>query len=397
MKHIIRIATGSLCCIALLMSACTPMDYYYKDLVKKADRVYTGKADSVWTMPGKERMQIAWIAPSDPVAQQIRVFWNNGLDSLTEEVGSPGDTGKLVIPNLDEIRYTFNVVTLGADGNRSLPVELTDEVYGDRFQSTLRNRVLRQASMTPDSIILSWFEEFSETMVHTDVYYQSLSGESKKIRMLPSETDTTLYDMDPNQEITFQSYFLPDSSAIDTFSTESTSANPHDFLVRNFNLTGTGTNTADFMDFALASVQNETSASAAPGNIDLAHLRGASTGHNLIPMTNIAAFRAFSSGFGDRIEAWDTLNDGLLVNLGNDAAHTTLYESLDEKDRAGMQTAYETAAGIETPANRLTLIEAGDIIFFHSVDRDIYVVMQVLRAEASGGLEIDFKVSRPTP
>lgn len=397
MKHFIQIALGSLCSIALLISACTPMDYYYKDLVKKADRVYTGKTDSVWTMPGRERMQIAWIAPADPVAQQVRIFWNNGQDSITAEVGSHGDTGKVIIPNLEEMRYTFNVITLGTDGNHSLPVELTDEVYGERFQSTLRNRVLRQASLTPDSIILSWFEEFSETMVHTDVYYQSLSGETKKIRMLPSENDTTLYDMDPNQEITFQSYFLPDSAAIDTFTTESTSADVNDFLVRNFNLAGVGTSTADFMDFALASVQNETSASKAPGNIDLAHLRGASTGHNLIPMTNIAAFRAFSSGFGDRIEAWDTLNDGLLVNLGDDAAHATLYESLDEKDRAGMQAAFDLAAGIETPVNRLTLIEAGDIIFFHSLDRDIYVAMHVLRAEASGGLEFDFKVSRPTP
>lgn len=395
MKYLIKNVVLCLCSAVLLMNACTPMDYYYKDLITQADRVYTGKADSVWAMPGKERMKIAWIVPADPVAEQIRVFWNNGLDSVTTELGNPGDTGQVIIDGLQEIRYTFNVVTLGSDGNRSLPVELTADVYGDKFQATLRNRVLRQASLTPDSTILSWFEEFSETMIRTDMFYQDKAGDKQMISLLPTVTDTVLKDIDPTKEITFQSFFLPDSMAIDTFSSEVTTADLSDYQLRNLTLEGVGAGTADFIDFTLVSVQKEAGAAERPENIDLAHLRGSSSKHNLTAITNDAGFSAFSSALRNRIREWEPRNHGLLVNLGDDEEYATLYESLVEKDRAAMKAAFDMAASIDEPVGRLTQIQTGDIIFFHSVDRDIYVAIKVVSADEEGDLEITFKVSKP--
>src|SRR5699024_6518507 len=100
--------------------------------------------------------------------------------------------------------------------------------------------------------------------------------------------------IDHTQEITFQSFFLPDSMAIDTFSSEVTVADLSDYQLRNLTLEGVGASTADFIDFALVSVHKEAGAAESPESIDLAHLRGSSSKHNLTAITNDAGFSAFS-------------------------------------------------------------------------------------------------------
>lgn len=393
MNSINRNIVLGICSLLLLIGACTPMDHYYSDLIEGGNRVYTGKADSLWALSGKDRIRMMWISPPDPTADQIRVFWNNGQDSISEPIENQGDTGQVNIAGLSESVHTFNVLTIGNDGNRSLPVEIQAEVFGDTYQSTLRNRVLRQAVMTPDSTSISWHEELSETLVKTDVYYQDKTGGQRQFSIPRQTNDTTLYDIDSAEDISFQSFFLPVPSAIDTFETEITMANLSDYQLRQLTLAGAGTSTADYIDFATVTVHKEAEATLQSENIDIAHLRGSSSKHNLIVMTNQDGFRAFSSSLGDRIQEWPVQNGGLLVNLGGDEEYATLYEDLDEKDRSAMKGAFDTAAETQTPVGRLTQIQTGDIILFNSIDRGIYVAIRILAADDNGDLTIEFKIS----
>jgi len=164
--------------------------------------------------------------------------------------------------------------------------------------------------------------------------------------------------------------------------------------VRNLRLTGVGASTADFIDFSSVVVHKEGTAELNTAAIDVAHLRGSSTSHNFIAITNGPGFGAWTAALRANIEAWPVRNHAELINLGSAAEHVALYESLDERDREAMAAAFEHAKTLHTPTGRLSNVGTGDIIFINSVDRGIIVAIKVVESNPQGGLEIAFKISQ---
>lgn len=385
-----------ICSLSLAgLVACTPMDHYYKDLAKQGDRVYVGKINETNVFAGRERIKISWKNPSDPSMNGVYVYWNNNRDSVFTANVQGLDTGFVHIDGLDEGTHVFNLVTTDAAGNRSLRTEVTGSVYGNRFQNTLRNRVLQSAQVLPAETTLSWFEEFNEAMVSTEFNYTTKAGASKTVFIPRTATEYTLSDVDPNKPVKHRSLFVPQSGAIDTFYTELVSVNLSDYQLREFRLTGTGASTADFINFADLIVHRLAGATESPETIDLAHLRGSTSGHNLNLITNGPGFSAFTAALRTNVEAWPVRNGGWLVNLGSDEQNQQLYDSLDEKNRAAMAAAFETVGNNNTKAVRLTQLAPQDVIFFNSEDRGLYVVIRVLEASSTGDLVIEFKLSKP--
>src|SRR5690606_25055146 len=91
---------GLLCSIGYM--SCTPMDHYYKELVKIGDRIYAGKIDSVWLYSGYSRVKIAWERPTDPSVSRVVVYWNANRDSAIHEMDHLADTGAIIIEGLPE-------------------------------------------------------------------------------------------------------------------------------------------------------------------------------------------------------------------------------------------------------------------------------------------------------
>lgn len=382
-----------LVCI-LLIASCTPMDHYYKDLILLGDRQYAGKPVDVEARAGRDRTQIVWSNPSDPAVSHAIVFWNNYRDSVlvTLDRTTPKDS---VVIDLAEGQYVVNVVTQDEAGNRSLPVEITASSYGDLYQETLRNRVVSNVELLTDSVNVIWNEEFQETMISTELSYIDLDGQTRHVQFAKDSQLVGLAAIDLSKPVSVQGIFLPEPSAIDTFRSEVELLDLSQYQLRELSLVASSTSTAEFINFASVIVQLQADAQANSHNIDLAHLRGATTGHNFIVITDGAGFGAFQAALRTTIESWPTRNHGELVNLGNDPAHLAMYNALDEGDRAGMIDAFNQAAAAKGTTGRLTLIAAGDIILFHSVDRGLYVAIHVLDAPNGGNMNIVFKVSKP--
>ena len=165
--------------------------------------------------------------------------------------------------------------------------------------------------------------------------------------------------------------------------------------VRVLTLTGVGASTSDYIDFVSGSVYKIDEAELQPENIDVAHLRGSSSKHNLISITHGAGFGAFTAALRNRIEAWPTRNLAEMVNLGSAQEYVDLYDSLDENDRVAMEAAHEMAVGLYPPEERLRNLATGDIILLKSVDRGLFVAIKVLEADDSGGITLRFKLSQP--
>lgn len=163
--------------------------------------------------------------------------------------------------------------------------------------------------------------------------------------------------------------------------------------LRTLTLTGVGASTSDYIDFITGTVYSIDDAEMQPENIDVAHLRGTSSRHNLISITNGAGFGAFTAALRARIEAWPVRNLTTMVHLGPEFADR--YAALDEKDRAAMEAAYVEAEGIGEPLERIRNLATGDIIMLKSWGRDLYVAIKVLEANDTGTITIRYKLSQP--
>jgi hypothetical protein len=207
--------------VAMLLS-CGKMDATYREFLKDGEYFYPGRADSLRAHPGDGRIQLSWLKAADPSVTTAKIYWNTRQDSavipLDRLAGS--DTMRVIIENLEENSYTFEVFTQDGNGNISVRSEVLGEVYGDAYRGSLLHRAIQGISFSHEngSLTVAWAPA-EETAIRDSITYKLANGEMR-IQAVPVDEDTTLLrDYSPNDSFHQQSYFLPDSLAIDTFST----------------------------------------------------------------------------------------------------------------------------------------------------------------------------------
>ncbi|NGM90598.1 hypothetical protein G5B35_25185, partial [Parapusillimonas sp. SGNA-6] len=100
------------------------------------------------------------------------------------------------------------------------PTEITARAYGEMFQQTLRNRVIESTSVSSGSVTINWYEEFSETMLHTELRYTDINGNIQEISIPKDSEQTVINDIDMDIPISYRSVFIPEPLALDQFYTE---------------------------------------------------------------------------------------------------------------------------------------------------------------------------------
>lgn len=218
MKHIKLIVCLLVVMGALVWVSCKKQDEWKKYLPAKP-LVYPGMADSITTYPGKNRIMLSWLLISDPTITQAKVFWNNRHDSATVAINrKPGiDTVSIIINNLQETSYTFEVFTYDKEGNRSVPAPVTGKVYGAKYQGTLLNRAVQSVSYSGDTklITIAWAKP-DTVHVGTQLWHTDEQGTDQEITV-DAATNTTVIPWQVGSKIYYQSKYKPASKAIDSF------------------------------------------------------------------------------------------------------------------------------------------------------------------------------------
>jgi hypothetical protein len=202
----------------LLWLSCSKQDEHKKYL-PGAPLVYPGKADSIITFPGNNRIKLSWLLVSDPTITKAKVFWNNRQDSATVDIArKPGiDTVSIIIDRLQETSYTFEIFTYDKEGNKSVPAPVTGKVYGTKYQRSLLNRGVQSVNYSSDTkmVAITWGK--ADTVnVNTRLWYTSEAGEQKVIT-IDSGTYNTSISWKIGSKIYYQSSFKPVPKAIDEF------------------------------------------------------------------------------------------------------------------------------------------------------------------------------------
>lgn len=210
-----------------LLASCTTMDEY-KKISGEKEIIYTGKIEQVEVLPGDGRLQITGICQSDPKIVKCRIYWDLRTDSIDVPVDM--SNGPFIVAQeiaLPEKSYNFDIFTYDADGNRSIPVNIVGKSYGDKYRSTISNRLVKTFEEQDNDAVIEWMEiNLSMYAIETEVVYTNKSDQQVKVTVPLKDMKTTLTDYKPQTEVKYTTLYNPDGKSLDIFrSTTNTISN----------------------------------------------------------------------------------------------------------------------------------------------------------------------------
>lgn len=206
----------------ICLIGCKKMDSTYKQYIVPGGLPYTGKVTNAKAYAGKNRIKIAWPKSKDPNVVKAKIFWNNYADSIEVDVPSNLDTISVIIDNLPEKSYTFNVLTYDGKGIPSIPVELLSGSYGEKYQEQLLNRPVNSLIIDVDGkITIDWGNaDISSGAVFSELKYVNTAGNPATKRFSVKEPKSLLTDLKSGTRFEYRTEFRPDTLySIDSFFT----------------------------------------------------------------------------------------------------------------------------------------------------------------------------------
>ena len=207
----------------LILAGCEKGPGDYSKYLTNVEAIYPGKPVSLIIKSGYNRAQISSLISPDPRVVKMRVYWNNGLDSLDAIITSADLTkNKLItIGSIPEGIHTFRAVTFDAEGHRSVVTEKTGPIYGPNYIRTLASRVFKAKLTINGSPSVQWFSEAdtSAAMVGVRVTYPLTTGGTAQIFTLRSRDTTILVGAKAGGKFFYKTAYIP-KNAVDTFYTK---------------------------------------------------------------------------------------------------------------------------------------------------------------------------------
>ncbi|GEM_PF-957054 len=204
--------------VLLFLAACQKMEDFHKKYIKDGEIIYTTKMDSVTTYAGYKRVLIRGLLKEAFGVKEIIVYWNEGTDSLITEYTRKNrdiDTVEILIENLEEQSYMFDIFTTDGKGHRSVRVQAFGTAYGERYREALYPRTVKTYYIASTDTLGLRFLPAEELERHSEVKYVDKNGNELVINVPVSTGSLTL----PNygSGVSIRTWFLPEKTAIDSF------------------------------------------------------------------------------------------------------------------------------------------------------------------------------------
>lgn len=208
---------------------CRKQDATYREFLEDGSIIYAGKADHINVYPGRNRIKLDWIIPADPDVDRAIVYWNNRRDSLRVEANDADEVRamEVLIPDMNEGAYTFEIYTFDTFGNRSVKAETTGRVYGDLYSASLVNRPVASMMIQGNDVIIGWHPG-DEQAYAVEILYPHRDGTVHNVEVLSEETSTVLENYVLGQPFRFRTLYLPHPLVIDDFYTDYEEVEVHD-------------------------------------------------------------------------------------------------------------------------------------------------------------------------
>lgn len=213
-----RINIGLVVLMMLTVLGCKKMDDTYKEFIKDGEIVYISKPDSLKVFVGRERIQLQWLLISDPKVKSYKVYWNNRADSLQGQVtkSSNVDTVRVIVNNLPEGTYNFEVLQFDNFGNSSVKTSVVGRTYGTLYEGTLYNRPRSEIKRHGNDVHLT-LAPTDESFKGIEVSFLDNNSVSKKILFKESTNKIIIPDFPFGGKFTYKTFYAPDTLYVDLF------------------------------------------------------------------------------------------------------------------------------------------------------------------------------------
>jgi hypothetical protein len=199
-------------------AACDGMMDTHKEFIESGELIYAPKMDSLSFIAGQGRIRFGFWLYNAPNVKTVDVYWNSRQDSLLIPVTASAerDAFSVMLNNLPEQSYTFDVRTTDNFGHKSLWSTDFGNSYGEVYESTLANRRVREVKLTDKGGELVWFAG-GDGLVRVEVRYTTKSGATVTVLTPADATSTLCPDAKGGSTFSYRSLFIPEEEAVDTF------------------------------------------------------------------------------------------------------------------------------------------------------------------------------------
>lgn len=206
--------------LAIAVQSCSKMNDLTDEYLNEGEIVYAAKVDSIGVLAGENRMQLDLVIKAQRI-EKVRIYWNNYTDSLDVTINGATGIFPVLLNNMPEGGYLFQVVSFDKYGNSSLKFEATGSSYGEEYKRLLANRSYiseyTRYDMKGDSMMIYWGGTVRGS-IGMNLQYTDKGGKTVQVKVPADASTTTLYNL--KGDISFNSQFKPTETAIDTFATE---------------------------------------------------------------------------------------------------------------------------------------------------------------------------------
>lgn len=207
--------------IIVWIASCGEMDEHYKEFLEGGEKIYPAKADSAKVHPGRHRLQLTWLVLADPKVKRAKVYWNNRKDSIAVEIKktSSVDTVKVMLNDLDESSYVFEIIAYDDQGHASMVTEVVGSAYGDDYEKSLLLRPILEAT-TWENRGTARFGSTGPEAIGTQFEYEDEYGTPQTLFVPAEELRARMSSFKEGSAMRHRTVFKPGKLAIDSFYTK---------------------------------------------------------------------------------------------------------------------------------------------------------------------------------
>lgn len=204
----------------LFFTSCDDFMDVHKEYIEGGEIIYAPKPDSVNFIAGEGRILFNCRTYNAPNVRSVDVYWNDRLDSLIipVELSTGYDSISVILDNMEEKSYTFNIQTTDNFGHKSLFVTSFGTSYGDTYRATLNDRGIKSLSLSDKEGIIEWYSAPLH-LVRNEIRYIKTDGSQTTVKISSIDNLAKLPDVKPGSTFEYRSLYIPEEVAIDTFAT----------------------------------------------------------------------------------------------------------------------------------------------------------------------------------
>lgn len=211
------------CIVVIFGFSCSKMNDLHEQYLSDGETAYTAKFDSLKIYSGKNRVKVEY-GLSDPKAKKVCFYWNLRADSAIFDIDRTSDEGpsEFFINDLPEGVISFDVFNFDAQmQNRSaIMTTMAVVVYGEKYQSTLMNRTVKNTKYNSldKSLRIDWTGSFDDAVL-LELKYLSTDGEIREVNIPFKEMTSNLPEFMIESSFEYRVMYVPEAS-LDTFYTD---------------------------------------------------------------------------------------------------------------------------------------------------------------------------------